>query len=243
MSDSQRTSNPQLWPIEREELIRWHRQCSQGCTMQDDFNGAAMHNRRATQLEAGAAHEPTSALEPDAVVVNDNQPHWTGIFETQPNVTLPVGTRLVRIEKAQAWEIIAKNRGKLIAGQCSAEPPTCKPLLHIFSAQGDPCLCGAVPWGKPSNTPTEPPVVDDLAVHTVINSLHDDRRKRCFEGECARTACSNRPAVYFNKSTKWYYCESCAAQINRYAQHTLCTIVAGGQEALDRASVTKGIAP
>jgi hypothetical protein len=153
MSDSQRTSNPQLWPIEREELIRWHRQCSQGCTMQDDFNGAAMHNRRATQLEAGAAHEPTSALEPDAVVVNDNQPHWTGIFETQPNVTLPVGTRLVRIEKAQAWEIIAKNRGKLIAGQCSAEPPTCKPLLHIFSAQGDPCLCGAVPWGKPSNTP------------------------------------------------------------------------------------------
>jgi hypothetical protein len=105
--------------------------------------------------------EPTSALEPDAVVVNDNQPHWTGIFETQPNVTLPVGTRLVRIEKAQAWEIIAKNRGKLIAGQCSAEPPTCKPLLHIFSAQGDPCLCGAVPWGKPSNTPTEPPLDGD----------------------------------------------------------------------------------
>jgi hypothetical protein len=63
MSDSQRTSNPQLWPIEREELIRWHRQCSQGCTMQDDFNGAAMHNRRATQLEAGAAHEPKTGLE------------------------------------------------------------------------------------------------------------------------------------------------------------------------------------
>ena len=34
-------------------------------------------------------------------------------------------------------------------------------------------------------------------------------------GECARTACSNKPATYFNKSTKRYYCPSCAALLNR----------------------------
>lgn len=29
----------------------------------------------------------------------------------------------------------------------------CEPLAHIFMAQGEPCKCGAVKWGQPSNTP------------------------------------------------------------------------------------------
>lgn len=87
-------------------------------------------------------------------------------------------------------------------------------------------------------TKAEPPS-DDLPVHTVVSSLNDERRKRCFEGECARTACTNRPAVYFNSSTHWYYCESCASRINQYAQQELCVISPGGAEALTRAGSTK----
>lgn len=48
---------------------------------------------------------------------------------------------------------------------------------------------------------------------------------------CNRTACSNRPATYYNHSTQKYYCISCAARINEYNAtdalrlfgHDLCT--------------------
>lgn len=33
----------------------------------------------------------------------------------------------------------------------------CMPLLHVFCAQGEPCKCGALQWGQPSNTPITPP--------------------------------------------------------------------------------------
>lgn len=35
-----------------------------------------------------------------------------------------------------------------------------------------------------------------------------------FKLECYRTACSNRPAVFFNHSTRKYYCTRCAHLIN-----------------------------
>jgi hypothetical protein len=34
----------------------------------------------------------------------------------------------------------------------AAAHPECNPLQHIFWAQGESCMCGAVPWGQPSNT-------------------------------------------------------------------------------------------
>ena len=36
-----------------------------------------------------------------------------------------------------------------------------------------------------------------------------------FNGVCNRTACSNTGAVYYNLSTKKYYCPTCAELINK----------------------------
>lgn len=33
-------------------------------------------------------------------------------------------------------------------------------------------------------------------------------------GSCNRTACQRPNAIYFNKSTRAYYCEDCAREIN-----------------------------
>lgn len=37
-------------------------------------------------------------MKPIATVINNNQPGWTNIIETEPNITLPVGTRLYLAE-------------------------------------------------------------------------------------------------------------------------------------------------
>lgn len=50
--------------------------------------------------------------------------------------------------------------------------------------------------------------------------------------ECYRAACKNGKAVYFNHSTRMYYCRSCAFTLNeanetdawRLFGHDLCTI-------------------
>lgn len=51
-------------------------------------------------------------------------------------------------------------------------------------------------------------------------------------GECYRTACKNKVAIYYNHSTKEHYCASCAHLINDYNPeakqiygHELCTLV------------------
>lgn len=36
-------------------------------------------------------------------------------------------------------------------------------------------------------------------------------------GSCNRTACQEPGASFFNRSTKMYYCEGCAATINSFA--------------------------
>ena len=50
--------------------------------------------------------------------------------------------------------------------------------------------------------------------------------------ECNRTACKNKHAIFYNHSTKKYYCGSCAYEINKWAQdfkkeygHELCVKV------------------
>lgn len=51
--------------------------------------------------------------------------------------------------------------------------------------------------------------------------------------ECYRTHCNVSPAIYYNHSTKMYYCAFCAEKINRYNHvdairlynHELCTLV------------------
>lgn len=40
-------------------------------------------------------------------------------------------------------------------------------------------------------------------------------------GECNRTACTNKNAKWFNSSTEKYYCGTCAYLINSYTPH-LC---------------------
>lgn len=55
--------------------------------------------------------------------------------------------------------------------------------------------------------------------------------KGTFNGECNRTACPNHGAVWFNHSTRAFYCIDCAALLNyankvdahRLFGHDLCT--------------------
>ena len=51
-------------------------------------------------------------------------------------------------------------------------------------------------------------------------------------GICNRTACDNNNAVFYNHSTRMWYCPECAKMINQYNQidavrffgHQLCTL-------------------
>lgn len=55
-------------------------------------------------------------------------------------------------------------------------------------------------------------------------------------GECNRTVCENENAQWFNHSTRAWYCEDCARQLNEYRpedaqrlySHALCTFGSGG---------------
>lgn len=66
-------------------------------------------------------------------------------------------------EKPHYWHPLPKAptvmRDGLLIGRTTetTEPPRCQPLLHVFSEPGQPCLCGAVRWGQPSNTPVPEP--------------------------------------------------------------------------------------
>jgi hypothetical protein len=44
------TTEFRLLPIERDELIRWHRMCAQVSEQTDDFAGARRHRERLTEL-------------------------------------------------------------------------------------------------------------------------------------------------------------------------------------------------
>lgn len=62
-----------------------------------------------------------------------------------------------------------------------------------------------------------------------------------YNGECNRTACSKGSAVYYNHSTRKYYCEKCALLINEYNYadahriygHDLCTLGEQVSECVD----------
>jgi hypothetical protein len=57
-------------------------------------------------------------------------------------------------------------------------------------------------------------------------------RKGEFRGDCNRTSCINKDAVYYNHSTRLYYCVYCAVMLNqvnysdamRLFGHDLCTL-------------------
>ena len=53
-----------------------------------------------------------------------------------------------------------------------------------------------------------------------------------FGQECNRTACNCKPALFYNHSTRKYYCGTCAFEINKWATefriktgHQLCVKV------------------
>lgn len=62
---------------------------------------------------------------------------------------------VMQLERAQ---LIAENV-QLKQRLDALTQPNCQPLMHVFWAQGEPCVCGAVQWGQPSNTPAQPPTV------------------------------------------------------------------------------------
>lgn len=40
------------------------------------------------------------------------------------------------------------------------------------------------------------------------------KRKGSYTGECGRTACKDRPALYWNPHTDLFYCVHCARRLN-----------------------------
>lgn len=47
-------------------------------------------------------HDNLAKRKPIAVVINNNQPGWTNIIETEPHVTLGIGTKLYTRENIEA---------------------------------------------------------------------------------------------------------------------------------------------
>jgi hypothetical protein len=58
------------------------------------------------------------------------------------------------------------------------------------------------------------------------------RLKGIFNGNCNRTACQKPGATWFNTSTRAFYCEHCARDINRaceqFGEPKICFIVQYG---------------
>jgi hypothetical protein len=49
-------------------------------------------------------------------------------------------------------------------------------------------------------------------------NMQKERPKGSFLGECNRTACNEVGATFYNSSTRKYYCEACAAEINYWSR-------------------------
>lgn len=92
------------------------------------------------------------------------------------------------------------QRLKLIAEREAAMTPEARAKVHEFRN-----LLGVV-----MNGPFGPPVPGYPE-----KSLKSDKGRK--NGSCNRRACQKSGAVWFNKSTRAYYCGDCAHQINHYA--------------------------
>lgn len=76
-------------------------------------------------------------------------------------------------------------------------------------------------------------IVKFESVEQIINKPRSIETKGDYEGRCNRTACvTELPAVYFNHSTRKYYCKICADLINKVNPESqemygsdLCTLV------------------
>lgn len=53
--------------------------------------------------------------------------------------------------------------------------------------------------------------------------------KGTYGEECNRTACTTSPATWYNVSTRAFYCEQCAAEINFWSRHDHGTIICQDQ--------------
>lgn len=58
--------------------------------------------------------------------------------------------------------------------------------------------------------------------------------KGTWGGNCNRTACQQPGAVWWNSSTRAYYCQSCARKINEFSEkadgYALCILSLDGQD-------------
>lgn len=52
-----------------------------------------------------------------------------------------------------------------------------------------------------------------------MKNKHDKGEKF---GSCNRRSCQGPPAIFFNKSTRKYYCPRCADKINEACGESLC---------------------
>ena len=68
-------------------------------------------------MDTNTAVAPSAVADHIAIVTNNNQPGWTNIVETAPNVTLDVGTKLYLAPAAKArFPDIDIDKGEVYAG-------------------------------------------------------------------------------------------------------------------------------
>jgi hypothetical protein len=77
---------------------------------------------------------------------------------------------------------------------------------------------------------TQEDVVEAVAlphdVHPDRYPKHEDPAKgQTYHGECNRTACESRRAVFWNRGTRGLYCPTCARGINGRDPVPLCVVV------------------
>ena len=102
-----------------------------------------LNAQEAAMIDAAWLRHVAAVQEPAAVVINDNQPGWTAIIETKPNVTLPVGTKLYAappateravaeerercVQVARDWLSEYSSEGRLLAHGVAAAIRAAKP--------------------------------------------------------------------------------------------------------------------
>jgi hypothetical protein len=94
------------------------------------------------ELKARPAPEPAAVpAQPIATVIDNNQPGWTNIIETAPNVTLPVGTKLY--DQSALFAVGCGVADEIWRRESSAPPPGAESRHLLYCPKGTD-LCNAI---------------------------------------------------------------------------------------------------
>lgn len=104
--------------------------------------------------------------------------------------------------------------GSIIAGTVTNDGGSCWSRFFDIEGMGH-FLAGGIEEAKKAG-------YDRVEVEVVLHDKPSNKGK--FNGICNRTVCFNHPAIYYNSSTRAYYCKPCARAINKANGVKLCVL-------------------